>query len=409
MKIVVNIFLILFFLSLNGKEIDETFFLMTASEDFKLRNHGQITSYFKNAPSSTPYIDKIEIRTETKDFDPEQQRYSLRLYPKAFGETTWTGEVELTMRKLGDAEHETYYNEALKRRYELILSYLETEALLEVNGELLTLYEDRISILRKQSENGMNFNIKELIGADNTLLELQLEKVKLSDRETALRERIHIIAGKGDIKFDKKGVVTVSSIEKRIAKINLDGETKNIYLAEQNLKVVLEEKKFQLEKSKSNDFISFLKVEYDHDKFYDSQRAFSVGVGIKLPFINPDRVDINRKKVRYIKEKLRFEEKKRGYAEKIKTVAGSLKRFIKQYHILADRTKSGNAKISFKKYMKIEGIDPMTLLDIKESILRNELLEIKTTYTIRRRFVEFLDIAGLLVAKPFKNRILEEN
>ncbi len=37
-----------------------------------------LTTYLENAPESTKYIDRIELRTKTEDFELEKQKYSMR-------------------------------------------------------------------------------------------------------------------------------------------------------------------------------------------------------------------------------------------------------------------------------------------------------------------------------------------
>ena len=45
--------------------------LSTATKDFQLNSQDELVQYLSTAPRSTPYLDKIELRTETEDFDPE--------------------------------------------------------------------------------------------------------------------------------------------------------------------------------------------------------------------------------------------------------------------------------------------------------------------------------------------------
>ena len=76
---------------------------------------------------------------------------------------------------------------------------------------------------------------------------------------------------------------------------------------------------------------------------------------------------------------------------------------MSQYQFLEARKNDVDAESSLKRYLEMEGVDPLILLSIRESILDNdiELLEIK--FSILRNYIRVLDTSGELSRKPLKN------
>lgn len=379
-------------------------FLGTAEKDYRLQNHREIVDYLEGAPSSTPYVDKIEFRTETDEFDVSKQKYALRFYPKGWGETEYTDKLAETAKRSNQIEHEAYFNTALKQRYNLVLAYCEAASLLKLKKSLLNVYDDRIQVLRRQSQQNLDFHIDLLIEAEDQYINLELDLVKLENSMSSIVENIKIASDSDTIiDFHEKQMAGIEIVEWVISDMEKNSTPENINLLDQKLKIELSKNKYQLEKSKNKDYLSFLQVSHDTDESDNVEKAYSVRLGFKLPFINPDRDEVNRRKITYMKEKLKYEDEKREASEKIISLTRSLQRLIHQYHILADRKENGNSKISFKTYRNMEGMNPLNLLKIKESMIAGDIQLNNINYQILSRYIELIDVKGKLSRKPLKN------
>ncbi|MBI9093002.1 MAG: hypothetical protein JEZ12_27625 [Desulfobacterium sp.] len=382
-------------------------FIVTANNDLKLQNQQELTRYLKGAPASTPYIDRMEFRTKTEEFDLEKQKYSLRFYPKGWGETTCTKRVTERVNQSCRTEQRNDYNTALKLRYGLVLDYLETASLINMKKELATVCEDRIHVLKKKSAGSLSFDISDLISAEELLTKLRLELVGLENEITGLTHQIGVAANsQAPVGFDEASLVQISTIEKEMSGLSLETNVNSIKLQDQKNKMDLANSKYKLEQAKNRDYLSFFQVSYDSEDYDDSNKACSVELAIKLPFIHSDRDGVNRRKVNYMKERLQYREEMRALAEKRISLTRSLDRLIKQYALLAATKKNNNAEVSFKAYLKMDGMDPLNLLKIRASIIQSDIQRVKTGFNIRYRFIELLDMMGKLPEKPFKNYII---
>jgi len=408
MKIFLLTFITAFFFSAtltNGESLTIDRFLATAEKDPQLQSHSELVEYMEASPESTPYLDRIEFRTETEEFDIEKQKYALRFYPRGWGETEISKKISETTGEAVRTEHESLFDTVLQNRYLLALDFLENLSLLNMNKTLLAVYEDEVSVLKKMSVSDLSFDIRTLVSAEDRYIALQLELVKLENNVNGIIEKIKSIAGDyEEIVFDEEKLTDPEAIGKLIQDIqSVESTDNNIHLRYQHVKTELAESRYKFEEAKNKKYLSSLNVEYDSAKDGNTEKAVSVELGFNLPFVNSDREDINRRKRIWFDEKLAYEEEKMETSEKIRSLSASLDRLIRQHRILVSRKPDSNAEISFKKYMKMEGINPLTLLKIKESILESDMRLNRTAYLIRRQYIELMSITGRLSEKPLKN------
>ncbi len=390
-----------------SEEITINSFLLTAKYDYSLENHQELLDYLETASSSTPYIDKIEFRSSSEDFEIAKQKYALRFYPKGWGETKYNNKLAESIIDAYTVEHEVYFNLALKKRYILILEYFESFELRRIMHELLAVYDDRMSVLKAQTGT-LAFDVSEYIAEENLYTELQLDMVKIENKITGIIHKIHLAADtEAEVSFRDRQLVDVEEIIHVVSSLEFDPELDNIYLMDRKNRIARARIKYNIEKARDRDFLSYLQLEYDGDNYKNSEKAYSIDLGFKLPFINPDREDINRRKVNYIEEKLKYEEGKRATSEKIKSILRSLNRLFSQDKLLAERRETGDASNPLETYMKMEGIDPLYLLDIRESMINNDKQQSQIYYMSLYKYIELIDLTGKLCDRPLRNFILK--
>jgi hypothetical protein len=130
-----------------------------------------------------------------------------------------------------------------------------------------------------------------------------------------------------------------------------------------------------------------------------------VQLGFRLPFINSGRLDINRRKLAFLTEKRCYAEFKNMLSENIRVFAGRLHSLLRQYEVVLANKKLGGIESSLKSYMRLEGADPLALLELKESILKRDISLANIQHEIFLNHIELLDVSGKLSETPLKNYI----
>ena len=137
-------------------------FLATAAKDGKILNHSEMVRYLESAPESTPYLERVEFRTRTEDFQLAKQRFSLKWYMQGWGETESREQVTNATKEINQSRQVVIFNRALKERYQALLQYLNTLEQKDLNLQLLQLYQDRLKVLHKHIRDEI-FSMSEII------------------------------------------------------------------------------------------------------------------------------------------------------------------------------------------------------------------------------------------------------
>jgi hypothetical protein len=180
----------------------------------------------------------------------------------------------------------------------------------------------------------------------------------------------------------------------------------------------LEQKKYELERAESRQYISYLGFGYDNDemisqiekrnkdKEHDLNSAYSIQLGIRIPYLTDAQHDIIRRKIALVSAKDEYDQLKRELKDQIDKDLKDLKSFIAQYRYLKAREQEVDAKSSLKKYLQLSGVNPTILLSIQESILKNQINRSKTEFSIYRNYIQVIDVTGELSKWPLKNFLL---
>ncbi|MDY6861820.1 MAG: hypothetical protein SV062_02405 [Thermodesulfobacteriota bacterium] len=407
MKILKLLLLFFFILSCSSGafEIQISAFLATAENDYLLPYQNEKIHFLNSSSSNTPFLDRVEFRTESDEFEINRQRYSVRLYPNGWGETEAGKKIYDVTLQFNKTQYDLLFHQALKKRYTLIVDFLHTGTMIELHKKLMVLYEDRVTAFKKNI-NSLDFDINDLIEAEDALINLKLELMDMESMKRGIEDVIRVrLNAKESIKFDTDKIIGISFIEKNLYQFNRTPDMDNVYLRNSSLSLELARSRYNLEKSENKRFISFFEASYDNEQRYDSEEAFSLQLGVNLPFINSNRLEINRRKLRYLAEKGENENLKARLSENLQIVTNVLKSFIRKHKVLLKKKENDHIESSIKTYSQIEGLNPMILLKIKESSLKRDIALERIKYEIFKKYIELLDVTGRLSDKPLKNYI----
>lgn len=378
-------------------------FLATAQHDRLLQHANEKVDFLESTSSNTPFIDRAELRTRTDDFELTKQRYSLRLYPNGFGETDAGRKVYETSLQRSKVQSELQFHQALKKRYLLVLDLLHLVNNLELSRQAKSIYEDMVTVLEKNRAS-LDFDINDLIKASDDLTETELEIIELEASKQSLEHLIRsYMPTKGAIVFSTENLVDVDVI-RNITQQTLDTSAQdNVYIRESLLRVDCAKSLHALEEAESRNHLRYFEISYDNDQRHDSSKAYFLELGIKFPFINSNRLDINRRKMQLLAAQARDKELKSEFEAGLKTLTDNIKGLLRQYSVLTGIKQKAGTDSLLNTYMKVQGVSPLVLLEMKESTLKRAVELEKIHYDLLSNYIELLDITGKLSEKPLKN------
>lgn len=375
--------------------------LLSAETEVMSGPRQDMVRLMRTASPNTPMFDRIEVRTETDEFDMSTQQYSIRFYPNGWEETENGKKVHLATMAWNRAQLDLLVHEALVERYLLVVNLLSNRNILTLKKQLWVVFDDRISVLHQKSRS-LDFDIEDLIETESDRTDLKLELIELESIISGIEDRIRIhIRTREVIDLDTGSLPGIDMIETMIRENDSLPNDRNIYLINDGLRAELAQSRHHLEISESRRYVRFFEAAYDSRRRDDSAEAYSLGFGIRLPFVNSDRLGINQRHLRQLSEKGRYLDLRNELSHEISFLSRDLNRLCRQHRVLSETRKDNRSP--FDIYRQYEGIDPIRLLKIKEISLRDDIRHASIGRDLYVRYIEWLDISGMLSEKPIKN------
>ena len=348
-------------------------------------------------------FDRIEVRTETDGFDMSRQQYSVRFYPSGWRETESGRRVHLATAALNRAELDLLIHQALVKRYLFVVNLLFDRKILALKAELGVVLDDTINVLH-QKRTSLDFDLDDLVEAESDRMQLKLERIELESNIGMTEDRIRSYTGTdGPLHIDLTHLPGIEMIETMMREKDPVADDGNVYLENSRLEVELARSRYLLEASESKRYLRFFETAYDNQRRDDPAEAYSLQLGLRLPFANPDRLDINRRRLGQLREKGTHMALREELAERGSLLSAELNRLIRQHRALSEKREEDRRSSRLGAYRQYGGTDPLILLTIKET----GLLEDTRLAGIRRdlyiKYIEWLDISGKLSEKPLKN------
>jgi hypothetical protein len=376
----------------------------------------------KDSYRGIPMLDNMEFRLRNESFDMNATRYTLRLQPRGFGETRAANGYVAIFFKSNQRKEQLVKNKALRDRYIQILDHMEQREVEEITKELIVVYEDRIKVMEKRKGDVDAFDFNDLIEGEDRNTQTHTELFEL--KRMTFGARASIAASLHDSlfgDFDTSGFVDVDSVIAAVENHQFSFDTNNVSLDYFRLRLQMVGARYDLEKAEGRKYISFVGFSYDNgrmldemvrrseDKRYNLASSYALELGLTIPDLTLARHDLARRKADYLTEKEDFEKLKLELTTQVEKDQQDLLSFIAQYRFLKARENEVDATSSLKKYLQMSGVDPLVLLSIKESIVKNHIEIAKLKYSILRNYIQVIDMAGELSRPPLKNFLSRNN
>ncbi|NLE01706.1 MAG: hypothetical protein GX640_17715 [Fibrobacter sp.] len=400
-----------------AKTLDIKSILLTVINDNNIEIQNKMISDLKSSSKYIPYIDEVELRINSAEpFSKtenlfQRQKYALRISPNGFGESVAAKKVISSTMEYHVHRKEKLLNSLLKDRYLLVIEMLFNYSLLNRNLEMKELLEDRISVLEKMI-NTENFDFSDIVKAETDYSKLQLDIIELQNLIHYFEVQINTILPYTDsVEIDTSNIIDVATLKRELQRSIIKLDSNNIYLKDCLLKFKTAQNLFQFETKTKRKVISFLEFELDADKLAEEKRdnapeynkALSFGFGISIPILNSDRIDVNRKLLKMLDDNVDYINEKKNLEDSARMLQEEINALIEQYEFLTERSEMIKTESFLGKYAMVDGENPLILLKIRQSIIRNGELMDEVKYKIYKKYIQMMDITGKLSEYPLRN------
>lgn len=377
--------------------------LETAIEDQAYLSFENRIDYYQNNSNHIGYLDHLELRTRTRNFDPKEQMYRFRTYTNSPAERKYNRNYLKATFAEQELDKKQQLNKLLKQRYKLIVSSIKNNKILQGKKQLGILLQDRISIYQ-QNISDLDFDFQDLLKAEEDYDQLILDLIDLERKTADSSQELALIFGNsGKFVVSENDLITILEIEKFIQKYTFEIEEDNFYYDKQLLGKELAELDFLERRASTRNPVKFFEASY-RDVFGEGLgRDLAIGIGFRIPVGSAGKGGLVDRSFKIMKEESALQQLAYEMDEEINYRQKNLNTLFQKYKTLSLMVNNDNQQRALEKYQSIEGISPLILLKMKENIIHKQQMIVDLEKEIFDEYIELLDIGGLLVFEPLFN------
>jgi hypothetical protein len=389
-------------------QFDMEGFLSTSKNDISLNPSQSKLDFLKENNFNGPWISRVEFRTRSNDANISQDDFRLRFTPANPGELKANKRYYDKQVDLLNLEYQEEFNNALRQRYLLMVNHIfEFEKIahlkkqLDINRHLIE--------LMNQGSGAYSMDLGDLIDAESNEMDMNLSidnsKIELKEIEYLIKE---VYEFNGEINWDEEELIEVQDILNLFEEFKAHPTGQHIYLTKIDQKNILASERFNIEKSETLRNIGYFQAEYDVDRGNEASEHFGYQIGIRIPIVNPDKPDLNRRKLALMDDEAVLEERKEEYQREMELSVVRMEHYAHQLKEIEDKL----AVLSKQNFLGLQS--PGKSVKISDLIKLNEFHEelISNKNSVQKKiyetYLKYLDLNGKLSELPLRNYLSKD-
>jgi hypothetical protein len=400
----VILFLFLATPAIGQQSLRSTDFLATAYETSAVPFFQQKMDYQRSTDHSLPLLKDLEIRTEIESFEWLNQEYVLRAGINSRRQRKAQDQLHQSNIALNETEQQLELKEALSARYEWLLQWLELQQLLEDKKELQSLYEDRLTYVKRTVDDA-DFEVQSLVKAEENVLEMAYDILKIETRQRELKNKLKRFALNLDnVSIQQNDMVNNEAIT-RLMNIPTDSISHLALLKKQN-QIELLAKEYEVELSEIKNPIGFAQVKMSNYQNGLPTEYISIGLSFRLPVKGNKVLDLNKIELERIGELGEYEMLKTEIANQQQALKEEVQLLLQRKAYLEEQQEKSQAKYVLGRLEAIPDSNPLDILELKEILLKRQQAIDAIDLDILTNYVEWLEVSDIMVEQPLRNHLL---
>ncbi len=356
---------------------------------------------------SVSNVEKLEFRTESREWDTRRQEYVLRMsflgnrVRKLYNDQNhfMMEEVELALA------HEN--NQLIREAYQEICEWKYTAALIPIYEDLRTLLNDEEKVIKAHMQEDDRIDIIKLITIKDEKQNIGRELDKLKRDLAYVRQKLMAPDEMGVLDLQTNDWIQIAQIESIVTGImTANSEDEVIMPVEykiQNNKIARDKLDSDIEIAQGRRILDFTQIKYTgRDKVgFGDEWSIGLGLNIPLPSSNMDR--INEAKLNLVDEKTKMLLLKSRVERDLQVIYKKLQDKVDQWESMSEYQKEFNLSSIIDSFT-ISGMDGMqSYISLKKTLHLQRIELLKVEKDIYDLYIQLLGINGNLIAEPLRN------
>ena len=358
-------------------------------------------NFLENKAGRIPIVESYEFRTEMNEFDFNQQEYLIRFDLNSSEERKAYDRVLESNRQLYNLKQDEYMSELLERDYKALVDYYFDMSELDLVTKNLSIVKDKQIVLSKLLSNSDKVDISDWLANQNDLVSLLADSVELERALIDTRLMFFGEIGRNQkINFDD--LISIDNM-KGVIERRLIGGVNPLSLAKAEIEETKAKAEFALEEAETNKWLQYIQLRYQSDNDVSFQKELSFSSSINIPTNSTNKVKRNEAALEVWDKKydrlLEEEKSERSFSSSII----KMESVIVQYNSLKSMIEAQELNETYENYLSMGNVSPMTLLEIKENILKFKLKLLDARKSIYEVYLELISDSLLMVDEPRRN------
>ena len=389
-------------------QLSTTDILASAKNGEALEFQKKKMEFLKSNGATLPWIDEVDVRTETHDLDWKEQEFAVRVTPNTKKERERQKALQQSNIAINAADEQILISEYLQERYTLIVDVYHFQKLKKLKENYSALYEDRLQVLRK-SMTLPKFDVNDLINAEDEIQELEREIFELDEGLNLARGFVTEWTGQtSDLQFDENKFIDIERVMNIARGLRLDPSETHVKLMKWQLNLEYTLREIDLEKAQDKKWIDFLQLKYGGRNSTEFRENFSIGFATTIPLKRVEQLKINELELDRIIQENNYVRIKEELTKSMERTRAEMESQYRLFQLIQKQLDNSQAELVLQQYQKIAGASPIAMLRLKESDLKKRVELFKIQQNIYKLYVSLLDVSGRMGHPPLKNYLSKD-
>jgi hypothetical protein len=384
-------------------QVTTTDFLATAkTKSAILRQQGFIND-LKSTSYKLPFVEKINIQTETDRYEFQRQQYQTRVSFNGWEEMKQEKKWQRANINVEEADKNVLFQDVLLDRYALLIDYRSALKAVNLYQKIYLVFADKRDVLQKMAKLSTNFNIEDLIKAEENAYQYQQ---KITETEGVIRAMLQfsqrLFASNDAVQLDTTNWLPLSKMRDFVANLPKFG-TNNALLSQQEAKINLAQANFDVEKASTKKVIDYAQLKYGARQTKALETELSIGLGFVVPYRGSSKTVLKKLSFKQLEEKNKLEDIRESLDLQLFSAQRTLETTLREYDLVSQQINESQTLYSFDHYMQMQGGSPIVMLRMQELVLQRQARLLDLEHAAFVQYLKLLSGTGKLAALPLQN------
>ncbi|MEM9328997.1 MAG: hypothetical protein AAGA85_25260 [Bacteroidota bacterium] len=380
-------------------QVDLATYLASPVSEVEVQSLIEQIDYLKGAKTAAPWLREVELRGRVRGLNGGFDDLRLRVSPlNPWVRKTNRAYFEVLEMSL-QSQRRFEYSLILESRYRRAIDFIFLSKLSQLLADANAQYE----VLSAQLPIGEGA-AKMLLRLEKDLLLNELDRIDLEGERELVEQSIRdVIAGQSTDRFAVAldQVIDVKALQSALDTSQLEISGNPELLKEQD-RALLSAADLEVNRSESFDNLGFVQAEYRLDSDRGVQENLGFQVGLNLPVTNPDRPDLERRRIELIEDQAREREMLQSLEEASVSLRSELQMLLTKDDLINQKL------VDLSRLLEAEITDVDVLLEVEAFKTDLRIRQLRLERSLLETYIQWLQLDGSLTQRPLVNHLYRD-